>query len=191
MYPEPRAIEYALTLIPVLFDTGAIASAQAYGFSGFGEGPGLVAAFLASGTAVVVLLLCYFLEEDRYRRPQGPERGVGFVAAREAARFRISALAPEVLFIAEKEEALSRSLAEEIASDGTRPEARTLLPQAVPPGLWEQFVAVSYLADEDPERAHEELDGLSEAVETALDELEKAADLLAKNRSSGTVRDEH
>jgi hypothetical protein len=35
----------------------------------------------AAGTLFVILVLFYFLKEERYRRPPRPEKGVQFVAA--------------------------------------------------------------------------------------------------------------
>ena len=142
------------------------------------EDPVLTATLLVTGTAVVVLLLGYFLRHDRSGRPPDPERGIAFAVAREGARARISALAPKIMLVAREEEFLSRILAQRSAKSDTGQQAKKLLAEAVPPGLWEKFVGASSLADKDPEQAHKNLDDLSPAVEAALRGLVSAGELL-------------
>ena len=175
MHQITRTPTLTLAEIPPLRNA-APAFAPSPGF----ENPILTAAFLVSGTVVVVLLLTYFLKHDRYARPPEPERGVAFAVAREDARARISALAPRVMLVARMEEALSCFLAQRSTTDDACREAKKLLSEAVPPGLWEKFVEASSLAERDPEQAHKNLDALSPAVETALRRLVSAEELLLR-----------
>ena len=167
----PLAAVHPLPSSGSSFEAGSIRPAA-------GASLGLTATFLVLGAVVAVLLLGYFLNEDRYRRPPGPEKGLGFVAAEREARARISALAPKVLLVAERQEALSRSLADVSTKGATRRRAHDLLAEAVPPKLWERFVAASSLAGSDPERAHEALEELVPAVEAALRDLGRVGELL-------------
>ncbi len=133
-----------------------------------------VVALFAAGTAFVVLLLFHFLKEERYRRPPGPEKGVEFVAARRAVEARVSALAPKVMLIVEREKFVAGRLEEGTLSEEARRMVEKLLREAVATGFWRRFAEASALADSDPVRAHEELGRLSTVVETALEKLNRA-----------------
>lgn len=138
----------------------------------------LVVTLFAAGTAFLVLLLYYFLEEERYRRPSKPEKGVEFVAARRAVEARISALAPGVLLLAEKERFVADRLKEGALGEEARRRVEGLLRDAALTGFWEKFVEVSILADSDPVRAYKELRGLSRVANTALENLGRAEEVV-------------
>ena len=135
-------------------------------------------ALFAAGTLFVILILLYFLKEERYRRPPRPEKGVEFVAARRAAEARISALAPRVMLLAEKEKAVTNHLKKGTSSEETRRMVEGLLRDVTHAGFWERFVEASALADYDPVRAHEELRRLWTAAETVLETLDRAEEAI-------------
>lgn len=142
-------------------------------------------ALFAGGIAAVVLLLGYFLNSERYRRPGGPDRGMAFVAARHEAEGILSALAPRVMLLAEKEMRVVgrlRSLEGSAPSPPRRGRAERLLRSAISGGFWESFVRVTALIEENPEEALEGLRGLSIQVEKALAELGDADEVLNSSR---------
>ncbi|MDP8953097.1 MAG: hypothetical protein M3N18_12845 [Actinomycetota bacterium] len=132
----------------------------------------------AAGTLFVVLVLFYFLKEERYRRPPRPERGVEFVVARRAVEARISALAPRMMLLAEKEKSVAGHLRKGTSSEETWRTVERLLRDVARSGFWERFVEASALADYDPAWAHEELRRLSAVAETALEKLERAEEVI-------------
>ncbi len=138
----------------------------------------LAVALFVVGIAFVTLLLFHFLKEERYRRPPRPEKGVEFVAARRAVEARISALAPRVLLLAEKEKAVAGYLRKGTSSEETRRTVERLLDDVARAGFWKRFVEASALADSDPVRAHEELRHLSTVAEAALEKLERAEEAI-------------
>ena len=147
---------------------------------------GAAVALFAVGIAAVVLLLGYFLKEERYRGPTGPEKGVGFVAALRDAKALLSALAPRVMLLAERERAITshlRNLGEGMPNGPSRRRAEGLLRQAVSGGFWESFVAATALVEEDPEEALTQLRRLSTEVETALGKLGEAERALCEPRA--------
>lgn len=138
----------------------------------------LAVTLFAAGTAFLVLLLFYFLEEERYRRPPKPEKGVEFVVARQAVEARFSALAPGALLLAEKERFVVGRLEEGALDEEARRRAEGLLRDATLTGFWEKFVESSTLADSDPVRAYEELRRLSTMADTALEKLGRAEEVV-------------
>ena len=155
---------------------------------------GEAVAIFAAGTAAVVGLLGYFLRGERYREPRGPEKGVGFVAARREAEALLSALAPRVMLLAEREMAVLHRLRhseEGMPNRWSRRKAEGLLRQAVSGGFWESFVAATEGMERDPEEALTELRRLSTEVEAALGKLGEAERALRgprpEERSGGDV----
>ncbi|QIN79143.1 hypothetical protein GBA65_12100 [Rubrobacter marinus] len=124
----------------------------------------------------MISLLGYFLRGERYRNPPGPEKGVRFVAARRDADAALSALAPRVMLLAEREMAVLGRMRrlERRPSAGSRSGAEGLLREAVSGGFWERFVAATALVGEDPEAALPELRRLSTEAEAALCKLDEA-----------------
>lgn len=131
-----------------------------------------VVALFVAGTAFVVLLLLYFIKENRYRRPPVPEKGVEYVVARRAVEARLSALAPKAMLLADKERSVTECLQEGDLSEEARRTAEGLLREAA--GFWKRFVEVSDLAGSDPARAAGELHHLSFTAETVLEKLTRA-----------------
>lgn len=139
----------------------------------------LAVSLFAAGTVFVVLLLFYFLEEERYRRPPKPERGVGFVEARMAAGDRLSSLAPKVVLLAEKERLVDDFLAGWASDDETCRTVEGLRREVSATGFWRRFVAASALIEEDPARASGELRLLSPVAEAVLEKLTEAEKIIA------------
>ena len=143
-----------------------------------GRVSGVAVAIFGGGIAAVLLLLGYFLKGERYRQPRGPDMGVGFVAARRDAEASLSALAPRVMLLAEREMAVICRLRnfDEGTPDGPsrRHRAEALLRRAVSGAFWEDFVAATSLIEQDPEEALPELRRLSVVVEAALGGLREA-----------------
>ena len=139
---------------------------------------GAAVALFSGGTAAVILLLGYFLKGERYRGPQGPDKGVGFVAARREAEALLSALAPRVMLLAERETAvigLPTNLGETTPNGQSRwRRSEVLLRQAVSGELWVSFVAATSLVEKNPEGALPRLRRLSAEVEAALGKLDEA-----------------
>ena len=157
--------------------------------SEMGRNSGVAAAIFTGGTAAVLLLLGYFLKGERYRQPRGPDRGIGFVAARHDANAALSALAPRVMLLAEREIATIDRL---MNSDGEMPDgpgrqrrAEGLLRQAIPGAFWENFVAATSLIEKAPQEALPELRRLSVEVEAALDGLREAERALGGPHGNG------
>ncbi len=135
-------------------------------------------ALFAVGTLFVVLILFYFLKEERYRRPPRPEKGVEFATARRTVEAQISALAPRVMLLAEKEKAVTNHLEKGTSSEETRRVVEGLLRDVTRAGFWERFVEASTLVGYDPVRAHEELRRLWTAAETVLEKLDRAEEAI-------------
>lgn len=109
---------------------------------------GVAVVLFTGSTAAVALLLGYFLKDERYRRPWRPDRGIAFVAARHDAEAVLSALAPRVMLLAEKQMAVIgrlRSLDESAPNGPRRGRVEGLLRGAVSSGLWECFVRATAL----------------------------------------------
>ena len=151
------------------------------------EVSGAAVALFIGGIAAVSLLLGHFLSGERYRRPQGPEKGVGFVAARRDAEALLSGLAPKVLLLAERELGVIGRLRDRGEGEPNGPSRRRraegLLRQAVPGGFWESFVAATALVERDPEKALAELRRLSAQAEAALHKLGEAERTLRDPRA--------
>ena len=157
------------------------------GSGGRGRGvSGTSVALFVGGTVAVISLLGHFLRRERYRGPDGREKGVGFVAARHEAEAALSTLAPKVMLFAEREMvvlARLRVLGEAMPNCQSRSRAEGLLRRAVSGGFWGSFVAATALLEEDPEGALPELRRLSTEVETALGKLDEAERALRDTRS--------
>ncbi len=144
-----------------------------------------VVALFAAGTVFVVLVLFCFVEEERYRRPPRPEKGVEFVAARRAVEAQISALSPKVMLLAEKERFLAGYLEKGTSSEETWRAAEGLLQDVACGGFWERFVEASALAETEPVRAYKELRRLSAMAETTLEKLGRAEELARWREDTG------
>jgi hypothetical protein len=155
--------------------------------SGRGRGVSVTSvALFVGGTVAVISLLGHFLRGERFRGPDGREKGVGFVAARRDAEAALSALAPKVMLFAEREMAVLarlRGLGEAMPNCQSRSRAEGLLRRGVSGGFWKSFVAATALLEEDPEGALPELRRLSTEVETALVKLDEAERALRDTRS--------
>lgn len=141
---------------------------------------GLAIGLVCAGTAAVLLFLFLFLRNERYRRPDEPEKTAAFYQARRTAEESVAALAPKMLLLAEREEAVA-SLLSEAGGEDCR-EAGCLGQEAT--GFWKRFSDASALIESDPEKALDELRLLPPLVEAALKEQEEAARAL-------TGEDEH
>lgn len=147
---------------------------------------GTAVALFTGGIVAVGGLLGYFLRQERYSGTRGPEKGVGFVVGRRNAMNLLSALAPRVMLLAEREMAVIGLLGkagEGMPNESSRERAEGLLHQAVCCGFWESFVAATALVEEDPEEALPELRRLSTEVEAALGKLGEAERALRDPRA--------
>ena len=133
---------------------------------------------LGVGTGVVILVLAFFLANERYGRPSKPERGVGFVEARMEAGNRLSSLAPKVVLLAEKERLVDDFLAGWTSDDGTRRTVEGLRREVSATGFWRRFVAAAALIEEDPARVSRELRLLSSVAEAALEKLNESEKII-------------
>ena len=136
---------------------------------------GVAVALVCAATAAVLLLLSLFLKKERYRRPEEPERDAAFLRLRRAAEEEVSALAPKMLALAEKEKAVALLL--EAAGDEDCGEAGHLVREVA--GFWRRFNDASALIEVDPGRALEELRRLPPLAGAALGKLEEAEKALA------------
>lgn len=150
-------------------------SAGAERFRPGSEGSGLAVALVCAGTAAVLLLVGFYLRNERYRRPDGPEETAAFHQARRTAEESVAALAPKVLLLAEKQEAVASLLNKAGGEDCC--EAGRIGREAT--GFWKRFSDASALIESDPEKALDGLRLLPPLVEAALREQEEAARALS------------
>ena len=145
-----------------------------------GSGVSLLAvAVLGSGTVVMISMLRTFLAHERYRRPPKPLGPVEFAHARREAEGLMASLAPRAMLLAEAEKAAARAADASPQDRDVRRGARDLLECAATTGFWEGFVAASVLVEEDPEEAIRELRRLASLLETSLERVNRAAELLS------------
>lgn len=145
----------------------------------------LAVALFVTGTAFVILLLFYLLKDERFRRPPRPEKGVEFVAARRATETQISALAPKVMLLAEKEKSVTGYLDKGTLREETRRGIERMIRDAVPGEFWERIVETTAMGDFDPVQAHEELRRLSTITEMALEKLRRAEEIAYRGEDAG------
>ena len=150
-------------------------------------GPGartswFVVALLGAGTVAVILVLGLFLAGERYRRPPKPERGVGFVEARLAARGQLSSLAPKVVLLAEKERYVYYRL-ESGALGGETWRVERMRREISTTRFWRRFVAASALIEEDPARAYEELRCLASVAKEVFEKLCRIEEIIESDPS--------
>jgi hypothetical protein len=136
-------------------------------------------AALAFGTAVTIFILGLFLAHERYRRPPKPLSPVEFAHARREAEEMMASLAPRAMRLAEAEKATARAVDARTQDKEVGRGARELLECAAATGFWEGFAAASVLVEEDPEEAIRELLLLPVLLETSLDRVNRAAELLS------------
>lgn len=142
-----------------------------------------VGALLGAGTVAVILVLGLFLAGERYRRPQKPERGVGFVEARLAARGQLSSLAPKVVRLAEKERYVDDHLESGALGGETRRVVERMRRKVSTIGFWSRFVAASALIEEDPARAYGELRCLASVAKEVLEKLCRIEEIIESDPS--------
>lgn len=133
-------------------------------------------------TVVVVMVLGVFVRGARYRE-DGPEYSpVEVEWLREKAEGRISAIAPGVMVLAEKERAVTRSLERGGVDEAVRDGVEELLVEAAAEDFWGRFVAASALVEEEPAEALRELDRLPGLLETTIARLDRAESLCVGRR---------
>ena len=142
-----------------------------------------VVALLGAGTVAVILVLGLFLAGERYRRPPKPERGVGFVEARLAARDQLSSLAPKVLLLAEKERYVDDRLESGALGGETRRVVERMRREVSTTRFWRRFVAASALIEEDPARAYGELRCLASVAKEVLEKLWRIEEIIESEPS--------
>ena len=142
-----------------------------------------VVVLLGAGTVAVFLVLGLFLAGERYRRPPKPERGVGFVEARLAARDQLSSLAPKVLLLAEKERYVDDRLESGALGGETWRVVERMRREISTTRFWRRFVAASALIEEDPARAYEELRCLASVAKEVFEKLCRIEEIIESDPS--------
>jgi hypothetical protein len=142
-----------------------------------------VVALLGAGTVAVFLVLGLFLADERYRRPPKPERGVGFVEARLAARDQLSSLAPKVVLLAEKERYVDDRLESGALGGETRRVVERMRREVSTTRFWRRFVAASALIEEDPARAYGELRCLASVAKEVFEKLCRIEEIIESDPS--------
>ncbi len=121
---------------------GASATARTPGDSSLAIG------VVCAGTVAVLSFLFLFLRNERYRRPDEPEKSAAFHRAHRTAEESVAALAPKMLLLAKKEQAVA-SLLNEVSGEDCR-EAGCLGREVV--GVWKRFSDASALIESDLRR---------------------------------------
>ena len=135
-------------------------------------------AVLGFGTVVMICILGTFLARERYRRAPKPLSPVEFAHVRREAEELMASLAGGAMLLAEAEKEVARA-ADASPEDGDVGRgARELLEGAAATGFWEGFASASVLVEEDPEGAVRELRRLPGLLETSLERVNRAAELL-------------
>ena len=148
----------------------------------------LAVAVLGFGTAVMIFILGSFLVRERYRRPPKPLSPVEYAHARREAEELMASLAPRAMLLAEAEKAAACAADASPRDRDVRRGARDLLESAAATGFWEGFAAASVLVEEDPEEAIRELRRLACLLETSLERVNRAAELLSGGLVVGAQR---
>ena len=165
-----------------------------FGGIGFGlvvKGAGvslLAVAVLGFGTLVMIFILGSFLAREGYRRAPKPLSPVEFAHARREAEELMASLAPRAMLLAEAEKAAARAAGARSQDRDVQRGVRDLLECAAATGFWEGFVAASVLVEEDPEEAIRELRRLAGPLETSLERVNRAAELLSGGQVAGGQR---
>jgi hypothetical protein len=154
-----------------------------------GSGVSLLAvAALAFGTVAMIFILRTFLAHERYRRPPKPLSPVEFAHARREAEELMASLAPRAMLLAEAEKAAARAADASPRDEDVRRGAREILECDAARDFWAGFAAASVLIEEDPEEAIRELRRLAGVLETALERVNRAAELLSGGPVAGGPR---
>ena len=103
---------------------------------------------------------------------------VEFAHARREAEELMASLAPRAMLLAEAEKAAACAADASPQDEDVRRGARGILRCAAARDFWAGFAAASVLVEEDPEEAIRELRRLAALLETSLERVNRAAELL-------------
>ena len=148
----------------------------------------LAVAVLAFGTVVMIFILGTFLARARYRRAPKPLSPVEFAHARREAEELMASLAPRAMLLAEAEKMAARAVDASPQDGGVRRGARELLECEVARDFWAGLAVASVLVEEDPEEAIRELRRLAALLETSLERVNRAVELLSGGPAVGAQR---
>jgi hypothetical protein len=148
----------------------------------------LAVAVLTFGTVVMIFILGSFLAHERYRRAPKPLSPMEFAHTRREAEELMASLALGAMLLAEAEKAAARAAGASPRDRDVRRGARELLECGVARDLWAGFAAASVLIEEDPEEAIRELRRLAGLLETSLERVNRAAELLSGGPVAGGPR---
>jgi hypothetical protein len=166
---------------------------EVFGGVGFvvvrGSGVSLLAvAALAFGMVVMIFILRTFLVHERYRRPPKSLSPVEFAHARCEAEELMASLAPRAMLLAEAEKSAARAADASPRDEDVQRGAREIRECATARDFWAGFAAASVLVEEDPEEAIRELRRLAGLLKTALERVNRVAELLSGGPVDGGSR---
>ncbi len=138
---------------------------------------------LVFAAAVIAVVLDTFVRGWRYREDEPAFSPAEIEWLREEAEGRISALAPRVMVLAEKERSVIRSLGRGELDGGWRAGGEELLVEAAADDFWRRFVVASALVEEKPVEALGELDRLPGLLEATISKLDKAEGICGGRRA--------